>query len=71
VFFQYRDASTNYHRFNYFQWFAIPGQTNATLEMSVSGRRVDRPGLLWLFNRFADNVTGQAPPPPKKQKHQP
>jgi|SRR6478609_2590418 hypothetical protein len=71
VYFQYRDASTNYHRFNYFQWFAVPGHTNATLEMSVSGRAVDRPGLEWLFDRFADNVTGTDPPPPtKKPKHQ-
>ena len=71
VFFQYRDASTNYHRFNYFQWFAIPGHTNATLEMSVSGRSVDRPGLQWLFDRFADNVVGREPPKkPKPSKPQ-
>jgi hypothetical protein len=72
VYFQYRDASTNYHRFNYFQWFAIPGHTNATLEMSVSGRAVDRAGLQWLFDRFADNVTGREPPEspkPPKAKH--
>jgi hypothetical protein len=72
VYFQYRDASTNYHRFNYFQWFAIPGHTNATLEMSVSGRAVDRAGLQWLFDRFADNVTGREPPKtpkPPRAKH--
>jgi hypothetical protein len=68
VSFQYRDAATNYHRFNYFQWFAVPGHTNATLEMSVSGRAVDRAGLQWLFDRFADNVTGTIPPKPPTPK---
>jgi hypothetical protein len=71
VYFEYRDAASNLHRFNYFQWFAVPGQTNATLEMSVSGREQDVPGLKWLFDRFADNVTGSLPPhPPKKQQSQ-
>jgi hypothetical protein len=59
VYFEYRDEPSNYHRFNYFQWFAVPGQTNTTLEMSVSGRQADVPGLRALFNRFADNVSGQ------------
>ena len=49
-----------------FQWFALPGQTNATLEMSVSGRRVDVPGLKSLFHRFADNAVGTPPPATKK-----
>ena len=62
VYFDYRDPSTNFHRFNYFQWFAVPGQTNATLEMSVSGRKQDVPGLQELFDRFADNVAGEVPP---------
>jgi len=66
VYFEYRDATTNYHRFNFFQWFAVPGQTNATLEMSVSGRKQDVPGLKALFDRFADNATGTLPPPPSK-----
>jgi hypothetical protein len=61
VYFDYRDATSNYHRFNFFQWFAIPGQTNATLEMSVSGRRVDVPGLKSLFQRFADYAVGSPP----------
>jgi hypothetical protein len=64
VYFEYRDAASNLHRYNYFQWFAVPGQTNATLEMSVSGRQRDVAGLQALFNRFADNVTG-SPPSPK------
>jgi hypothetical protein len=67
VYFDYRDAGTDYHRFNYFQWWAVPGQTNATLEMSVSGREEDVPGLKSLFDRFADNVLGSLPPaPPQK-----
>ena len=60
VYFDYRDKTSDYHRFNFFQWFAVPGQTNATLEMSVSGRKVDVPGLKALFDRFADNVVGHA-----------
>jgi hypothetical protein len=62
VYFEYRDAPSNLHRFNYFQWFAVPGQTNATLEMSVSGREEDVPGLKALFSRFADNALGRLPP---------
>jgi hypothetical protein len=65
VYFAYRDDPSNYHRFNFFQWFAIPGAANATLEMSVSGRKRDVAGLRALFDRFADNVTGSSPPPPK------
>jgi hypothetical protein len=71
VYFAYRDPGTNYHRFNFFQWFAVPGQPNATLEMSVSGRQQDVPGLKALFNRFADDVAGTtAPEHPSKQKPQ-
>jgi hypothetical protein len=71
VYFSYRDPTTNYHRFNYFQWFALPGQTNATLEMSVSGRQRDVPGLKALFDRFADNVTGTLPQKKSgEKKHQ-
>jgi hypothetical protein len=58
VYFTYVD-STNHLRLNYFQWFAVPGRANATLEMSVSGRAGDKPGLDALFNRFADNLTGR------------
>jgi len=69
VYFEYRDASSNLHRFNFFQWFAVPDQTGATLEMSVSGRKEDVAGLKALFNRFADNVMGTEPPaPPEKQE---
>ncbi len=58
VYFTYVDE-TNHLRYNYFQWFAVPGRANATLEMSVVGRAADKPGLGALFNRFADNLTGR------------
>jgi hypothetical protein len=57
VYFTYVDG-TNHLRLNYFQWFAVAGHANATLEMSVSGRMSDKPGLDALFQRFADNTTG-------------
>ena len=55
VYFTYRDE-TNHQRLNYFQWFAAPGSSVATLEMSVSGRVSDKDGLQALFDRFADNL---------------
>ena len=61
IYFTYTDGE-NHLRYNFFQWFAVPGHPNATLEMSVSGRARDRAGLEALFNRFADNVTGTQPP---------
>jgi hypothetical protein len=71
VYFEYRDAVSNLHRFNFFQWFAVPGHTNATLEMSVSGREKDVAGLKALFDRFADNAMGTEPPPPPKKSPPP
>jgi hypothetical protein len=68
AYFTYIDG--NHHlRYNYFQWFAAPGSSTATLEMSVAGRKQDVPGLKALFNRFADNVIGTTDlyHPPKKQ----
>lgn len=56
VYFTYTDGG-NHLRYNFFQWFAAPGQSNATLEMSVSGRERDHEGLTALFNRFADNLS--------------
>ncbi|WP_232678466.1 hypothetical protein [Nocardioides sp. R-C-SC26] len=44
-------------RHNYFQWFAAPGSSSATLEMSVAGRLEDAPALLGLFDAFAARVT--------------
>jgi hypothetical protein len=69
VYFTYRDGD-NHLRYNYFQWFAVPGSGGiATLEMSVAGRKRDAPGLEALFDRFADNVAGEpAPPPPPEKK---
>jgi hypothetical protein len=58
VYFTYVDG-THHLRLNYFQWFAVDGQPNATLEMSVSGRLADKPGLKALFLRFADNAQGR------------
>jgi hypothetical protein len=58
VYFTYVDE-TNHLRYNYFQWFAVPGRANAKLEMSVVGRAADKAGLDALFNRFADNLTGR------------
>jgi hypothetical protein len=58
IYFTFVDG-TNHMRLNYFQWFAVPGRPNATLEMSVAGRASDKPGLYALFNRFADNLTGR------------
>ncbi len=69
AYFTYIDGN-DHLRYNYFQWFAAPGSTTATLEMSVAGRKQDVPGLKALFNRFADNVLGTNEPyqPPKGKK---
>jgi hypothetical protein len=66
AYFTYRDGN-NHLRYNYFQWFAVPGSPAATLEMSVAGRKRDVPGLKALFDRFADNASGEVPPPPAKK----
>lgn len=55
VYFRFR-AENNTLRYNFFHWFAAPGTTEATLEMSVAGRAVDEVGLRDLFERFADQV---------------
>jgi hypothetical protein len=72
AYFTYID-SNNHLRYNYFQWFAAPGSSTATLEMSVAGRKQDVPGLKALFNRFADNVLGSNEPyhPPRAKKGHP
>jgi hypothetical protein len=71
AYFTYIDGN-DHLRYNYFQWFAAPGSTTATLEMSVAGRKQDVPGLKALFNRFADNVLGTNQPyqPAKGKKGQ-
>ena len=53
--FTFRDGN-NRLRYNYFQWFAAPGSSEASLEMSVAGREVDEPGLSDLFAAFASTL---------------
>jgi hypothetical protein len=53
--FTFRDGN-NRLRYNYFQWFAAPGSSEASLEMSVAGREVDEPGLDDLFAAFASTL---------------
>jgi hypothetical protein len=55
VYFRFR-AENNTLRYNFFHWFAAPGVTEATLEMSVAGRQVDEAGLRDLFEQFAAQV---------------
>ena len=49
--FVFRDGN-NRLRYNYFRYFAGPGSSEASLEMSVAGRQVDGAGLDWLFAVF-------------------
>jgi hypothetical protein len=49
--FTFRDG-TNRLRYNYFRWFTGPQQSEVSLEMSVSGRKEDQPGLEALFAAF-------------------
>jgi hypothetical protein len=53
--FAFRDGG-NHLRLNYFRWFAAPGSSEATLEMSVAGRRADEAGLDALFSAFASTL---------------
>ena len=53
--FMFRDGN-NRLRYNYFQWFAGPGSSEASLEMSVAGREADEPGLDALFAAFASTL---------------
>jgi hypothetical protein len=62
VYFEYRDKPSNLRRYNYFEWFAVPGDPFATLQVSVAGRRIDVPGLKALLNRFSDDVSGTHAP---------
>lgn len=55
VYFRFR-AENDTLRYNFFHWFAAPGATEATLEMSVAGRAVDEAGLRDLFERFAEQA---------------
>jgi hypothetical protein len=49
-------TSSDHLRFNYFQWFAAPGRSEATLEMSVVGRERDLDGLEALFAAFESTL---------------
>jgi len=54
--FTFRDNS-NHLRYNFFRWFAAPGGVSeATLEMSVAGRKIDEAGLADLFAAFASTL---------------
>ena len=53
--FVFRDGN-NRLRSNYFQWFAGPNSSEASLEMSVAGRKADEPGLDALFATFASSL---------------
>ena len=55
--FSYRDPSNDRQRFNTFRWFSIAGATEATFEMSVVGREVDRAGLADLLDQVSRGVT--------------
>ena len=57
--FTYRDGN-NRLRYNDWQWFATPGTSIATLEMSVVGRVQDVPGLDALFAAFASTLRAGA-----------
>ncbi|MGZ4446097.1 MAG: hypothetical protein ACXVWZ_09380 [Nocardioides sp.] len=54
--FSYRDSARNTLRFNTFRWFSLPGTEEATFEMSVVGRAVDRAGLDDLLAEVARRV---------------
>jgi len=54
--FSYREPTTNTQRFNTFGWFSLPGEDEATFEMSVVGRSVDRAGLDELFDRVSASI---------------
>jgi hypothetical protein len=55
LYFTYRDGN-NRLRYNFFRWFAAPGVTEATLEMSIAGRERDDVGMRGLFEQFAGGL---------------
>jgi hypothetical protein len=52
----YRTTDSNRLRYNFFRWFAAPGSTEATLEMSVVGRKADEAGLRGFFDQFKSGL---------------
>jgi hypothetical protein len=55
LYFTYRDGN-NKLRYNFFRWFAAPGSSEATLEMSVVGRKRDDVGLQGIFEQFKSGL---------------
>ncbi len=56
LYFTYRSESSNKLRYNFFRWFAAPGATEATMEMSIAGRRGDEIGMRGVFEQFASGL---------------
>jgi hypothetical protein len=52
LYFTYRTAEADRLRYNFFRWFAAPGSSEATLEMSIAGRKVDEVGMRGVFGQF-------------------
>jgi hypothetical protein len=52
LYFTYRTAELGRLRYNFFRWFAAPGSSEATLEMSIAGRKVDEVGMRGVFEQF-------------------
>ena len=53
--FTFRDGA-NHLRYNFFRYFTGPQSSEASLEMSVAGRRADEAGLEALFAAFASTL---------------
>jgi hypothetical protein len=56
LYFTYRALPSERLRYNFFRWFAAPGFTEATLEMSVVGRKEDEVGLRGFFEQFKSGL---------------
>jgi hypothetical protein len=56
LYFTYRALPSERLRYNFFRWFAAPGVTEATLEMSVVGRKDDEVGLRGFFEQFRSGL---------------
>jgi hypothetical protein len=56
LYFTYRTEASNRLRYNFFRWFAVPGSSEATLEMSVAGRKIDDTGLRGVFEQFKSGL---------------
>ncbi len=56
LYFTYRSEGSNRLRYNFFRWFAAPGTTEATMEMSIAGRQADEIGMRGVFEQFASGL---------------